>query len=190
MGTTCLSSYAVEEALHRSFGYVIAFILPGLVTLFAVGPLWPGPPDLPLWPCGNELSLTGWIIVLLGSLGVGIILSALRWLLIDTLHHCTGLTAPPLDFALLQDRLDVFLVAVEHNYRFYQFYSNLCVSLLVVIAHHFLQPQSAWPWPAYLGLGALELLLLLASRDCLSRYYQRLAQLLRSRTTIDATDDR
>jgi hypothetical protein len=67
-------------------------------------------------------------------LGIGIILSALRWLLIDTLHHGTGLTASALDFALLQDRLDVFLVAVEHNYRFYQFYSNLCVSLISVPA--------------------------------------------------------
>lgn len=190
METACLSLCVVEEALHRSFGYVIAFILPGLAALFAIGSTWLEPTGLPLLFGGNELSLSGWIIVLLGSLGIGIILSALRWLLIDTLHHCTGLSAPPLDYGLLHDRLDVFLVAVEHNYRFYQFYSNLFVSLLVVIANHLLQPQAAWPWQAYLGLGSLELLLLVASRDCLSRYYQRLVQLLGPRTTTPTTDDR
>jgi hypothetical protein len=81
----------------------------------------------------------------------------------------------------------MFLVAVEHNYRFYQFYSNLCVSLLVVVFNHVLQPQLARTWQTYFGLGSLEILLLIASRDCLSRYYQRLGQLLGPETRMDAT---
>jgi hypothetical protein len=167
----------VEEALHRTFGYVIAFILPGLVAVDALRNFGVIIPGLESANCAGDLSLSAWIVLLLGSLGVGLVVSAFRWMSIDTLHHRTGLAAPALDFSRLHEQLDVFLIAVEHSYRYYQFYSNSAISLLFTIAVHLLKPATAWPWPTYAGLLAVELLLLAASRDCLRRYYQRVSQL-------------
>jgi hypothetical protein len=177
-GCVCHERWIVEEALHRSFGYVIAYILPGLVALYGCRvfqPDWAGiqPPA-----CGGELALSAWILLLLGALGVGLIVSALRWLTIDTLHQATGLSAPRVDFGRLHDQLDVFLVAVEHSYRYYQFYSNLAISLVFVTAVHLSASTTPWSWKIYATICALLALLLAASRDCLRRYYDRLSQLL------------
>ncbi len=54
--------------------------------------------------------------------------SAVRWTVIDTLHHRTGLPPPHLDFSRLQANLDAFQMAVEHNYRHFQFYANMIVA--------------------------------------------------------------
>jgi hypothetical protein len=56
--------------------------------------------------------------------------SAVRWATIDTIHHRTGLPPPVLDFSRLQANLDAFQLAVEHNYRHYQFYANMIVGSL------------------------------------------------------------
>jgi hypothetical protein len=168
----------VEEALHRSFGYVIAYILPGLVALGAIGMIRPEWALLAGVTDSSQITLSAWICLLLASLGAGLMVSAARWLLIDTLHHRTGLAAPPLDFGQLPQRLEAFLVAVEHHYRYYQFHANLFVSLLLVMAAHLTRPAVPWSWKVYTALGALELLLLITSRDCLRRYYSRLGQLL------------
>src|SRR5439155_583211 len=115
---------------------------------------------------------------LLGCLATGLVVSALRWLVIDSFLHWTGLRAPVADFSLLHERMGAFLLAVEHNYRYYQFYANLLVSLVIIcvtslrLGHH-------WTCGEYALLGAVELLLLVTARDSLRRYYTRLAQILR-----------
>ena len=70
------------------------------------------------------------------------------------------------------------LVAVEHSYRYYQFYGNLAISLLLLLTTHVLESTTRWTWKTYTSLIALEVLLVIASRDCLARYYTRLRQLL------------
>jgi len=168
----------VEEALHRSFGYVIAYILPGLVALYGCRDFQSDWAVFQPATCGGELPLSAWILLLLGALGVGLVVSALRWLTIDTVHQATGLAAPRVDFGRLHDNLDVFLVAVEHNYRYYQFYSNLAISLVFVAAVHLFASTTPGTWKSIAAILAVLLLLLAASRDCLRRYYDRLSQLL------------
>jgi len=72
----------------------------------------------------SDPTVGGFLYVTLGSLAAGMVTSGFRWLLIDTLLHLTGLTQPTLDFSRLQSNLEAFQLAVEHNYRHYQFYAN------------------------------------------------------------------
>jgi hypothetical protein len=51
--------------------------------------------------------------------------SALRWFVVDALHHRTGIAYPEFDFTKLQQNLDAFAMSVEWYYRFYQFYANM-----------------------------------------------------------------
>jgi hypothetical protein len=168
----------VEESLHRSFGYIVAYILPGLVALWAASLIWTEIPISTYLDARAEVSVSGWSFLIFGSLGIGLIVSSVRWLIVDAIHHRTGLTAPRIDFARLQDRQDAFLTAVEHNYRYYQFYSNLFVSLVFALFGSLAHAGGLWSAKTYAAVVALSALLFVASRDCLRRYYARLGQVL------------
>src|SRR5205085_10439214 len=109
-------------------------------------------------PPADPPTVGGFLFVTVASIGVGLTVSTLRWLLIDTLHHRTGLRPPAWDFSLLGDRVAAFEVIVDNYYRFYQFYSGMVISLAVVFVARrwslgFLTAPPALP---DLGLAALE----------------------------------
>jgi hypothetical protein len=107
------------------------------------------------------------------------IASAVRWTVIDTLHHCTGLPPPHLDFSRLQANLDAFQMAVEHNYRHFQFYANMIVaSMFFSVCDQVVNGR--WSNGLLVATATLEGVLFVTSRDCLRRYYRRTEQLLSS----------
>jgi len=170
----------VTEVTAQNFGFLIAYILPGLVVLAALGKYsetvrsWFGasPTTAP--------TVGGFLYVTLASVAAGMTVSAIRWLALDPLHHATGIRQPDWDFTTLQDRLNAFLAVVENHYRYYQFYGNMLVALVFFAVVQ-------WPqWPSPLGRqGAFTLIMFaliglfyLASRDTLQKYYARTAMLL------------
>ncbi len=113
----------MTESLDRSFGLMIAFLLPGFTCLCGFCAF---SPTLAAWLSAEpsqEPSLGGFLYAVLGSLAVGLTVSAVRWATIDTLHHSTGLKRPEFNFSQLSEHLAAFQLAVEHNYRYFQFYS-------------------------------------------------------------------
>lgn len=175
----------MTESLDRSFGLIIAFILPGFLCLVGLTPYWP---TLATWLSAEptrEPSLGGFLYVVLGSLAAGLIVSAVRWAAIDTLHHATGIARPDLNFRRLTENLLAYQLAVEYSYRYYQFYSNALIANLVFAACY----QTAyglWPLSGWLGFLSLEAILLAASRDSLSRFYRRGSLVLGTRADVDA----
>jgi hypothetical protein len=126
---------------------------------------------------GADSAIAGVSYVVLSSLGTGMIASGIRWLVIDTLMHGTGLRRPLLDFSRLQANLEAFDLAVQHNYRHYQFYGNSCVGLWALAVCH-LRAETVWPPIVWVGWVALQAVMLLAGRDCLRRYYDRIGQII------------
>lgn len=163
----------------RDFGLVIAYLLPGFTVLWALTYLtdaldpWFG--QLPVSPP----TVGGFLYVTVASIGAGITISTVRWLIIDSLHRWTGLRTPQWDFSLLRDSVAAFGMIVDHQYRYYQFYSNSLVALAVVfIARRWaLGLWTTWGLMDF-GLLALEVVFFLGSRDTLRRYYTRAGQLL------------
>lgn len=167
----------MEDGLHRNFGLVIAYLLPGLILLNGVGDLWP---SFSPWLSSNPEAMSsvgGFLHLALASLAAGLVISAIRWAAIDSIHHVTGLSMPQMDFSELQEKLDAFQLAVEHYYRYYQFYSNTLVAVLVVgVVSHW--QAGAWKLATYGIVFGLEAVLFFASRDSLGRYYSRTKVLL------------
>src|SRR5688572_7097844 len=120
----------MDEFSHRNFGLTIAYILPGFVALWGAsyfsdtlaGWLATASPTAP--------SIGSFLYGLLGSLTAGLVVSAIRWAAIDTVHSWTGVRRPDLDYSMLQTNLQAFDNAVEYHYRYYQFYANMAVALL------------------------------------------------------------
>jgi hypothetical protein len=167
----------MNESLERSFGIVIAYVLPGFVCLAGASHFSPMIASWMSMTPRAEPTLGAVFYAALGSLTAGLTISAFRWALLDTFYHFTGLPLPNLDFSHLQEKLDAFELAVEHNYRYYQCYAHLAMAsgfygLADQVAHG--------PWSAAMlaGGGVLEGVLLATSRDCLKRYYRRSEQLL------------
>lgn len=165
------------EPLERHFGLIIAFLLPGFTCLWGLSGIYP---SLVTWLAAEptrEPSIGGFLYIVLGSLAVGLVVSAIRWATIDRLHHATGVPSPDLNFTRLTQNLAAYQLAVEHNYRYFQFYANMAVAVLIFAICR----QSAlglWPFSRQLGIIALEGILLAASRDCLRRYYGRVTLVL------------
>ena len=173
----------MRDLTRDNFGLLIAYVLPGFVALWggayhveAVRPwLRSTPADAP--------TIGGFLYATLASTTLGLIISGVRWAVIDRLLARGGVRPPRLDFERFAERLAAYDFLVAQHYRYYQFYANM----LVALAWTYLARLASLPaWPgreAWLSLGfvLVEVVLFLGSRDALSKYYDRTAALLRSR---------
>ncbi len=103
-------------------------------------------------------------------------MSTLRWLLIDTLHHRTGINPPNWNFRKLKDRVAAYDRLIEIHYRYYQWHANALIAVTI---------SAALRWTVnghrrreVLLLLFIDLLLYLGSRDTLQKYYRRVEELL------------
>lgn len=154
---------------NENFGLVIAYILPGFVALWGVSYF---SPTVESWIVASQQgapSVAGFMYVTLASIGTGLTVSGVRWLIIDTLHHCTGLIRPAWKFGNLDDKLQGFLTLNEGHYRYYQFYGNMFIAAGFTYGAWLLSTGKglrAAGW-ANLYFLALEIVLYANSRDTL-----------------------
>jgi len=120
--------------------------------------------------------------VTLASLAAGLTVSAVRWALVDSFHHATGVKPPTWNFTDLDDRLQGFLALVENHYRYYQFYANMAVAVAATSCATLASESAGLCQPSWQHIGfiLLELVFLAGSRDSLRKYYRRVEQLLPS----------
>jgi hypothetical protein len=72
------------------------------------------------------------------------VLTAVRWAVVDHLHAMTGIRPPKLDFSRLGNRVAAFQLLIEIHYRHYQFYANMFIATAVAYICHRLQLASFW----------------------------------------------
>lgn len=163
----------MDDLTTRRFGLLIAYIVPGFVMLVGIGSL-----SEPVW---------GWLVgvgvggpsfgavlyVAVASVAAGMTASVLRWAVLDTLHRITGLRRPALDESRLAERLDAYDYLVEQHYRYYQFYGNTLVAVVLAFAMWRASPHSAalpvgWPESVLIVLTGV---FAAGSRDALRKYY-------------------
>ena len=172
----------MSEVTEKNFGLIVAYMLPGFVSLWGVSHF---SPTVDAWISTSKAggpSVGGFLYVTLGSLALGMTVSAIRWMVIDTIHHLTGVRRPACDFANLEERLQGFLTLVEHHYRYYQHYANTLVACALayacVAAAGHLNPFEVSV--SNVSFVLLEAVLFLSSRNALCRYYTRVEGLLGS----------
>ena len=113
---------------NQNFGLVIAYVLPGFVALWGVSYF---SPTVAGWIAASQEgapTVAGFMYVTLASLGAGLTVSGVRWALVDSIHHLTGLKRPAWKFVNLDDKLQGFLLLNESHYRYYQFYANMFIA--------------------------------------------------------------
>lgn len=172
----------MDESTERFFGISIAFILPGFVSLWGASSL---SPMLASWLSAEPQSnpaIGGVLYAILASLAAGLTISAIRWALIDWLHHHTGLQFPYPDFSKVQENFEAYRLAIELYYRHYQFYANMFIAIAIA--------EACRVWAGHrpsIGeiavVTVIEAVNLATSRDCLKRYYTRVTQLLGTEPT-------
>ncbi len=173
----------MREVSNANFGLLIAYVLPGFVSLLAVGHLAPGVWTWLLASPGNGAAgptVATVLYLTLGPVGAGLTASTVRWAVMDWLHHHTGIPRPNWDDAKLQEKLGAFEALVENHYRYYQFYGNTCVALLLLLAARRANASQAAFWfDGFDGvIVGLFVIFWAGSRDTLRRYYTRATVLL------------
>lgn len=168
--------------IEKNFGVVIAFWLPGFVLLW--GLTYSFPEVSKFLPKSTETeapTVGGFLYVTLASLAVGLMVSAVRWMLVDIfLHDVTRVKRPNIDFGKLTEK-DAYLAfqgIVENHYRYYQYYANTLVALVAAfftyLIVHGVNQVSWFLWTAFI-ISCFSLSL--ASRDCLVKYCTRAEQI-------------
>lgn len=156
----------------RNFGLLIAYLIPGFVALWGLSHVSPA---IGVWLTGvgtSGPSVGSAMYVLIASVACGMTASVFRWALLDTIHHRTGLVRPRLDESKLASQLQALDYLVESHYRYYQFYGNTLISMLLAYACWRQSPISTGVgWAAELGVLVIATVFVLGSRDTLAKYY-------------------
>jgi hypothetical protein len=171
----------MDSTSLKSFGVVIAFLLPGFVAIWGISL---HSELVAVWIRGNEVSqasIGGVLFSTIFALGCGLIASTVRWFVLDFIHHKTGVQKQPWDYRKLQANIAAYQLLEENHYRFYQFYGNSLIALLFAwISWRLTGP--AWVGWSDLGAFVISVILYLGSRDTLRKYYLRVNDLLDSMT--------
>lgn len=176
------NAITVTEVSVKNFGFLIAYVIPGFVivtsaaTLSATVRSWLGP------TAGTGPTVGGFLYATVASMAAGMIASAIRWLIVDFIHHHTGVPAPAWDFSVLQQNIAGFEAMVEYHYRYYQFYANTLIAILAWVINPRALILLVTSEPGLVAIiPPLLVLLFLSSRDALQKYYTRSESLLHTK---------
>ena len=123
----------LKDLTSTSFGYIIAFLLPGLLGLYALTYRSPTVAQLIGPALKAEANVGPSVILLLIALAVGLCVSALRFFLFEKLL-CRKHKFPDDMFSKLaaERRLASFKAVVDEHYRYHQFYGGCSVAVLIL----------------------------------------------------------
>ena len=177
----------MRDLTASNFGLLIAYVIPGFVSLWGVSEYsetvrsW-------LTGTGSDLpSVGGFLYVTIASVGAGLTVSTVRWLVIDWIHHRTGIEPPSWDFSRLPDAVSAFKVLNEIHYRYYQWYANSIVALLTVLVLRTV--AHGWNTGEALLVLAATALFFAGSRDTLRRYYRNVEGSLGRDPSVSTGDE-
>ncbi|WP_238757847.1 hypothetical protein [Rubinisphaera margarita] len=160
----------------ESFGLLIAYLIPGSIMLWGIGQ-WH--PEVLSWlgtVHDEQQSIGGFLYGTVASIACGLVASTVRWLLIDPIHHWTGVSKPKWNLSVLYERTTAFEILVEIHYRYYQFYANCLIAGCFAMLAHWIMDGIAIQ--EICVAASLIPLFFVASRDTLSKYYSRVEVML------------
>jgi len=120
----------LKDVTSTSFGYIIAFLLPGLAALYALS-LWSAKTAEMLRTFLTSNSNIGlFLLVIATALGLGLLVSVWRAFLFQRWFY-RGDRLRPSDFAQLSSeaKLTAYRAAIDETYRYHQFFGGITVVL-------------------------------------------------------------
>ncbi len=169
----------MTSVTHHNFGLLIAYLIPGFISISAIRDL---SPQINAWlaakPGVEAPTLAGFLFITLASIFAGLLASTLRWLFVDHFLALCGVRRPAWNLSKLGQSLSAFTTLIEIHYRYYQFYGNSFIAICFYLAVTWAQGQGTFA--QYIVGPALLLLLLVGARDTLSKYYRRVEECLQT----------
>ncbi|MEP3479740.1 MAG: hypothetical protein ABJZ55_10870 [Fuerstiella sp.] len=158
----------MREVSNANFGLLIAYILPGFVLLWGLEPY---SPTLAVWlnpPQENAATIGGFLYGTIAAVGLGMLLSTIRWLIVDSILGRTGIRLPAVSFKALRESGEALDRLVDYYYRYYQCHANSLVASCLLIPLRW-GSHGFRPFEVFLFLG-IAVILWLGSRDTLRKY--------------------
>ena len=173
-----------REGFHRdNFGVTIAFLLPGFALFWGLSYSFPDISAL----LGRaqtlpDLSVGRLLYIVMASLTLGMVIGAVRWAVVDQFLYCvTRLHKAQGDYGELakDGKFKAFTGFVDNHYRYYQYYSNTLTAVLAGFIVYAVKVNPHLPWSICASGLMLAFILLLAARNALKHYNERVEQLLK-----------
>jgi hypothetical protein len=171
--------------LDRGFSLTIAFLLPGLVTLFGFATV---NPTVQTWFSGAQTgpTLVGLMFVLMAALALNLVITALRWFIFEHISWPRFgpivPVSPVFDEQKRKDYETQFLDLRHQFYYHYLAYANTAVALPLAVVAWKLGSETAPPWDAFIAVSIsaalMTVVLALAGRDAVIRYDERAKRLI------------
>lgn len=115
-----------------NFGVVIAFLVPGFVSLLGVRYHSDIIKQFFNIDETNAPTVGGFLYATLSSVAAGVTISSLRWILIDIIIcKIFKVKKRELDFKRLVGKEEAFSFINENHYRYYQYYANMLVAIFI-----------------------------------------------------------
>lgn len=171
-----------------TFGLVIATLLPGLAALYGLTFWSPRVRQVFETFLTSDSNIGLFLLVILAALAMGLLLSALRWVVYERdFPWAKHDRLSPDDFQSLTrtDCLPAFKTVVEEHYRYHQFFGGVSIAWPLIVG--------GWVWRESSSLGILltigaivvgillELLLYAAAKDARKQYIDRAKGVLKGR---------
>ena len=181
----CVRYSGPMQQIHGgNFGVLIAFVLPGFICPCGLSVHSSTVESWLLGAGASQTSVGGFLFSTLAALILGLLCSTIRWLVVDSIHHRSGVYRPRRDFRRLQANLDAYRLIESNHYQFYQFYGNSLIAWTVSYgAYRLANPRIDLIGFDFVALG-VALLLFLGSRDTLRKYYERVDSVLSQPTLL------
>ncbi len=178
----------MQPVTNANFGPLVAYLLPGATVLLGVSPF---SPLVKSWfavsPDGTP-TIGGFLFLTVASMGVGMTVSAIRWLIIDTLHRLTGLALPRLEFTRLGPNVEAFALLIDIHYKHFLYYGNEAIAVAIAyVCYRVNLGPTVSVGRLDVFFVVLEAVFFIVSRDTLCKYHVRSHQLLGGRGAVEIT---
>ena len=170
----------MTSASPLDFGHLIAFLVPGFVALFAITYISPEAKVIFEKSLETGSGVGAELGIGLFSIGIGVTIGAIRDMILDQIQFHTGVVKHDLNWSKLSDKKTAaFDRAVNNTYRFAQFYGNMFIATLILVASRIITFSIAGNgWPTTLILVVALFCLFLAHRYQLRQTYNTLNEIL------------
>jgi uncharacterized membrane protein (DUF106 family) len=168
---------SMKDISATSFGYLIAFVLPGIFGLYALS-TWSPQVEVLLQPILQANASVGpSFVFLVIAIGVGVCLSALRFFIFEKALYHRRCLSDELYAGMTGDRLAIHRAIVEEHYRYHQFYGNCAVALIILFFGWLWRSHSNLSWSQIAGwsIGFVVFFVLLerSAWDTFSKYIKK-----------------
>ena len=165
------------EASIDNIGIILAYVAPGIIAVLGV---IHASERLRSWFVAQSgPTLGGAFLLLLAALSAGLFADAITNLVIEPIHHETGVKQGVWSYAALtEQRFAQFEGIVQNHFRYHQFYANTftCILFAYLATIRARRPRR----PRWLDLGVVVLLAIawMASRTELQESHMAMQELL------------